>query len=146
MPGARHLGSAEFAQAPTLEWSDDNVILYPVRRLLTAFLLVVLVMTESSALAQQVCRHASAEAHAIARNSHDRKTAAAAIAEETAAAAAAKRAALLDAGSFAWAADMLPPLALAPPSQVAEPIRRSLADASAPPGRSVRPLLQPPSA
>jgi len=117
-----------------------------VRRLLTAFLLVVLVMTESSALAQQVCRHASAAAHAIARNSHDLKTAAAAVAEETAAAAAAKRAALLDAGAFAWAADMLPPVSLAPPPLIAEPIRQRVADATAPPGRSVRPLLQPPSA
>ena len=117
-----------------------------VSRVLTALLLVILVMTEGSSLAQQVCRHASPEAHAIARNSHDRSTAAAAIAEETAAAAAAKKTALLDAEGFAWAADMLPPLALAPPQQIAEPIRVRLADLPAPPGRSVRPLLQPPSA
>src|SRR5689334_1695109 len=117
-----------------------------VSRILTALLLVILVMTEGSSLAQQVCRHASAEAHAIARNSRDRSTAAAAIAEESAAAAAAKKTALLDAEGFAWAADMLPPLALAPPQQIAQPIRRRVADAPAPPGRSERPLLQPPSA
>jgi len=117
-----------------------------VSRVLTALLLVILVMTEGSSLAQQVCRHASAEAHAIARNSRDRSTAAAALAEESAAAAAAKKTALFDAESFAWAADMLPPVGLAPPTQVAEPIRQLLADAPAPPGRSVPPLLQPPLA
>ena len=117
-----------------------------MRNLLTLVLLVILVMTEGSSLAQQVCRHASAEAHAIARNSHDRKTAAAAMAEETAAAAAAKKTALFDAESFAWAADLLPPLALVPPDRAAKPIRERPANAPAPPGRSVRPLLQPPSA
>ena len=69
-----------------------------------------------------------------------------ALAEEAAASEASKRGTPFGSGAFAWAADMLPTATLIEPVRTVEPRTRRIVDIAAPKGRSVLPLLEPPTA
>ncbi|MFL6857060.1 MAG: hypothetical protein ACJ8EB_04025 [Allosphingosinicella sp.] len=114
-------------------------------RLLSLLMIFALVTSQGTAMASALCRHGSAEGHAVALNSADAKVASVAIGEEAAAAGAAKKAQQSADGSVHWPAQLLPAEADAPPARVAERLRfhpgRHAALASA----SIPPLQKPPS-
>jgi len=115
-------------------------------RLLTLLMMLTLVVANGSAAAGAVCRHGDARAHAIARQSTDAKIAAAALTEETAAAAASKKGALGGSASLSLPAYIVPQAAPAFAPRAAEPVRGWTREPAPLPGRSIRPLLEPPVA
>lgn len=115
-------------------------------RLTSLLLMIALVITNGPAIASALCRHADAAAHAAALQSDDHGVAASAVEEDRAAAAASKKGMLADAASVQLAGFVTPsepvlPLPLPTPS----PIVRAV-DEDSPPGRALRPLLEPPLA
>lgn len=115
-------------------------------RLLSLLMILALVMTQGTSMAQAVCRHASAQEHVQARQSHDAGIAAVSIREDAAAAEASKKASQSADTSGHWPAQMLPPVAEQPPVRAAEPLRLRPAPAAALASASIPPLLEPPSA
>ena len=115
-------------------------------RLLTLLMMITLVVANGSAAADAICRHRDAHEHAIARQSHDARIAATALTEEAAAAMAAKKGALDGGASLSLPAYIVPSAALAPAPRAAEPLRGPRAEPLGLPGRSIRPLLEPPVA
>jgi hypothetical protein len=115
-------------------------------RLVTLLMMITLVVANGSAAAGAMCRHRDAQAHAIARQSHDAKVAAVALAEEAAAAAASKKGALGSNVSLSLPAYILPIAAIAPAPRSVEPMRRPQLESPPLPSRSIRPLLEPPAA
>jgi hypothetical protein len=117
-----------------------------VRSLFTLFMLVALVIGQGTSLATSICRHASVQAHAAARQSADSGKAAVAFAEETADAVASKK------GSASNSAPDLVQAALLPPSPSAAgmfPRENMLPPPTDRPrlaGISLRPPLPPPVA
>jgi hypothetical protein len=117
-----------------------------MRSLLTFLVLITLVVANGSSVAAAVCRHQDALAHAAALQSGDEKVAAAAHTEETARSETSKKAAPADARVLMLAAYTLPPAVAAFPERLMEPSRPWVEDAALLAGRSIRPLLEPPSA
>ena len=115
-------------------------------RLLRLFMIFALVVTQGSAMAQAVCRHESAKAHMLARESSDARVAAVSLREEAAAAASSKKAAQSADASAHWPAQMLPAEADAPPPRAIEPVRLRPAPAATLASTTIPPLLKPPSA
>jgi len=117
-----------------------------VRTLLTLFMLVALVMGQGTSLANSICRHASAEAHAAARQSADSRKAAAAFAEESADAAASKKGSTSNGASGPVLAALLPPTPAAATVFPREKMLPRQTDRPRLVGISLRPPLPPPLA
>ncbi len=115
-------------------------------RLLTLLMIVVLVAANGSTVASAICRHRDASEHAMARQSRDAKVAAVALSEEAAAGVASKNGALGSSASLSLPAYIVPEAAVPPAPRAAEPARSPQAEAPPLPGRSIRPLLEPPVA
>ncbi|MEA3037365.1 MAG: hypothetical protein QOH04_3167 [Sphingomonadales bacterium] len=115
-------------------------------RLLSLFMMLALVMTQGTAMASALCRHQSAQAHILARESHDARIAAVAIGEEEAAATASKKASQSADSLSHWPAEMLPAAPEAPPLRIVEPLRLRPGLDAALGSATVLPLLKPPSA
>jgi len=124
----------------------ESDLFLPMTRLLSLLMILALVITQGTSMAQAVCRHASAQEHAQARESGDARIAAVSIQEDAAAAAAAKKASQAPDSSGHWPAELLPPLAAAAPVRVAEPLRLRPGAFAPLASASIPPLLQPPSA
>jgi len=114
--------------------------------LLRLLMILSLVMSQGTSMAQAVCRHANAQEHALARESGDAKIAAVSIREDAAATAASKKASQSPNGSSHWPAELLPPVAAVPAFRAAEPIRLRPGTADLLASTNVPPLLKPPSA
>jgi hypothetical protein len=115
-------------------------------RLLRLFLILALVTTQGTAMAQAVCRHQNAHEHMLARASLDAKVASVSIREDAAAATAAKKGSQFADASSHWPAEMLPTKVEPQPLPSSEPSRLRPARQSALSSASVLPLLKPPSA
>jgi hypothetical protein len=113
-------------------------------RLLTLLMIAILVVAHGSSVAASVCRHQSSVEHVAALRSHDAKIAAVALDEEAAGKVASKKGQTANPAS--WPPGTLPAPDLAVPLRLTEPVDLRLADASVPPGASLRPLLEPPAA
>ena len=114
-------------------------------RLLTLLMMITLVVANGSAAAGAICRHRDAQAHAIARQSHDAKIAATALTEEAAAALHAKKGALGGA-AVSLPAYIVPSAAPTPAPNAAEPMRSARTEPVRLPDRAIPPLLEPPAA
>jgi hypothetical protein len=117
-----------------------------MRRLLTLFMLFILVIANSAAVAGAICRHASVADHEAARKSEDARIMGVALSEETADSVASKKGALADAGAVAWAADLSPGPQLTGPAVTTRAVDAEMALARPLIGRSLAPLLEPPAA
>lgn len=117
-----------------------------MRRLLTLLLVFTMVFANGSAFAGAVCRHQSLAEHVAARTSDDVQIAGAALNEEAAASLASKKAALADASAFVWVGHLARGPELAVPFDVASSIDPFMSQVTPLLGRSLQPLLQPPSA
>jgi hypothetical protein len=115
-------------------------------RLLRLFLILALVGTQGTVMAQAVCRHQNAHEHRLARASLDLKVAAVSIREEAAAATAAKKGSQSQDASSHWPSEMLPAQAEVPLLPVPERTWLRPAAQSALSSPSILPLLKPPSA
>jgi len=120
--------------------------LITMARLASLLIMFALVITSGPAIASAMCRHADAVSHASALQSTDRGVSAAAADEETAAAATGRKGTLADLASVQLAGFVTP----AQPALYVPLARASLSlravDDDSPPGRSPRPLLEPPLA
>jgi hypothetical protein len=116
-----------------------------MRGLLTLFMLFILVIANSAAVAGAICRHASVADHGAARTSEDARIAGVAFSEEAAGSVASKKSALADAGAIAWVADFSPGPQLTVPA-VTRAVDAEMALARPLVGRSLAPLLEPPAA
>ena len=117
-----------------------------MRRLLTLFLVFTLVIVNGSAVAGAICHHESLADHDAARMSQDARVSGAALGEEAAASLASKKGALAYAGAIIWVADLSPGPQLTIPFGTARPVDPEMASVRPLVGRSITPLLQPPSA
>jgi hypothetical protein len=115
-------------------------------RLLSLLMILALVMTQGTAMASALCRHQNAQAHMLARQSHDAKIAAVAFGEEEAAATASKKASPSADSSSHWPAEMLPLEPEAPMLRIFEPLRLRPGVYAALASATILPLLKPPSA
>lgn len=117
-----------------------------MRRFLTALLVFTLVIANGSAVANAVCQHGSLAAHEAARTSNDSRISGAALSEEAADSVASKKGALANAGAIVWVADLSRGPQLTIPFGVAHALDPEMAAVRPLVGRSLTPLLQPPSA
>jgi hypothetical protein len=117
-----------------------------MRRFLTLFLAFTLVLVNGAAVAGAICHHESLADHDAARMSQDARVSGVALGEEAAASVASKKAALAYAGAIIWVADLSRGPQLAIPFGTARPIDPEMASVRPLIGRSLTPLLQPPSA
>jgi hypothetical protein len=115
-------------------------------RLLRLFLIMALVATQGTVMAQAVCRHQNAHEHMLARSSLDLKIASVSIREEAAEATAAKKAAQSQDASSHWPSEMLPGEAEMPRLPVLERTWLRPAAQSSLSSASIPPLLEPPPA
>lgn len=118
----------------------------PMRRPLTLFMVFILVIANSAAVAGAICRHASVADHVAARKSEDARIAGVALSEEAADSVASKKGALAGAGAVAWVADLSPGPQLTVPAVVTRAVDAEMALARPLIGRSLAPLLEPPAA
>jgi hypothetical protein len=117
-----------------------------MRRLILAFILLVFGVTHASATPYSLCRHVNAEGHAVALVSADNQVAIEAHGEEASAAAAKTLASLADKVAASAATGILPNQ-----SEILIDFKTTAskwAESSlyTPVGRTLTPLLQPPSA
>ncbi|MEA3061602.1 MAG: hypothetical protein QOJ94_1383 [Sphingomonadales bacterium] len=115
-------------------------------RLLSLLMIVALVTTQGTAMASALCRHPSAQAHILARQSHDARIAAIALGEEEAAATASKKASQSADSPSHWPAELLPATPETPPRRMVEPVRLRPGLHTALASATILPLLKPPSA
>jgi hypothetical protein len=115
-------------------------------RLLSLFMILALVTSQGTAMASSLCRHGSAQAHAVALTSADARVAAVAIGEEAAASSAAKKAQQAGDSSAQWPAQLVPAEAELPAARIAEPLRLRPGRHAALASASIPPLQRPPSA
>ena len=115
-------------------------------RLASLLLMFALVITNGPAIASAMCRHTDAAAHANALQSHDRGIAAAAAKEDRAAASADRKGTLADAASVQLAGFVRPAEPVLHVPFQPKPLSLRAADDDGPPGRALRPLLEPPLA
>ncbi len=117
-----------------------------MRRFLTLLLVFTLAIANGPAVAGAICRHGSLADHVAARISSDSRISAAALGEEAADSVASKKGALANAGAIAWVADLSRGPQLTIPFSIARPVDPEMAPVRPLVGRSLTPLLQPPSA
>jgi hypothetical protein len=117
-----------------------------VARLLSLFMILALVTSQGTAMASALCRHGSAQQHAVALRSADAKIASVAIGEEAAAASAAKKAQPAPDSSGHWPAQLMPAEADVPVLRIAEPLRLRPGPQADLASATVPPLQRPPSA
>lgn len=117
-----------------------------MRRFLTLLLVFTMVFANGSAFAGAVCRHQSLAEHVAARVSNDVQVSGAALNEEAAASLASKKAALADAGAFVWVGHLTRGPELTIPFNAASAVDPVMSLFTPLHGRSLQPLLQPPSA
>ena len=117
-----------------------------MRRLLTLFMMFTLVVANGSAVAGAICRHGSPASHEAARTSNDAPISGVASTEETADSVASKKGALALAGAIAFVADLSAGPQLIVPLDLARPLDPHMAPVSPLSGRSLAPLLEPPTA
>lgn len=117
-----------------------------MRRLLTLLMMFTLVVANGSAVAGAICRHGSLAGHEAARASDDARIAGTASTEETADSVASKKGALAVASAIVFVADLSAGPQLSVPFDSARPLDPQMAPASPLVGRSLAPLLEPPTA
>ena len=117
-----------------------------MRRFLTLFLVFTLVVANGSAVAGAICRHGSLADHVAARISNDSRISGVALSEEAADSVASKKGALASAGAIAWVADLSRVPQVTVPFGFVPPVHPETAPVRPLVGRSLTPLLQPPSA
>lgn len=117
-----------------------------MRRLLTLLLVFTLVIANGPAVASAICSHGSLAEHNAARDSGDSRISAVAVGEEAADSVASKKGTSASAGAIAWVADLSPVPQLKIPFGVTGSVDPEMAPARLLVGRSLTPLLQPPSA
>jgi hypothetical protein len=116
-----------------------------MRRLLTLFMVFTLVVANGSSIAGAICRHESLADHVAARKSDDARISGVAFGEEAADSVASKKGALANAGAVAWIADLSPGPQLTVPLDLTRPADPVMVLVRPLVGRSVAPLLEPPS-
>jgi hypothetical protein len=117
-----------------------------MRRFLTLFLVLTLVVANGPAAAGAICRHESLADHIAARTSDDARISGAAFSEEAADSVVSKKGALAGAGAIVWVADLSSGPQLIVPFSFIQPVDPETAPVRPLVGRSLTPLLQPPSA
>jgi hypothetical protein len=117
-----------------------------MRRFLSLLLVFTLVIANGSAFAGAVCRHQSLAEHEAAKTSTDARISGAALNEEAADSVASKKGALADAGAIAWLGNLARAPQLTVPFGFVRPLDPEMAPVRPLLGRSLAPLLQPPSA
>jgi hypothetical protein len=117
-----------------------------MRRFLTLLLVFTLVVANGPAFAGAICRHGSLADHVAARTSNDSRISGAALSEEAADSVASKKGALANAAAIAWVADLSRGPQLTVPFDSAYNVSPEMAPVRPLLGRSLAPLLQPPSA
>jgi hypothetical protein len=117
-----------------------------MRRFLTLLLVFTLVVANGSAVAGAICRHESLADHVAARISRDARISGVAFSEEAADSVASKKGALAGAGAIAWVAHLSGGPQLTIPFGITRPVDPETAPVRPLVGRSLAPLLQPPSA
>lgn len=117
-----------------------------MRRFLTLFLVFTLVIANGSAFAGAICRHQSVADHNAARMSNDARVSGVALNEEAADSVASKKGALADAGAIIWVGHLSRAPQLTVPFGFIRPVDPEAALVRPLRGRSLAPLLQPPSA
>jgi hypothetical protein len=117
-----------------------------MRRFLTLLLVFTLVIANGPAVAGAMCRHGSLADHDAARMSTDSRVSGVALSEEAADSVASKKGALANAGAVAWVADLSRGPQLTIPFGFTHPVDPEMAPVRSLVGRSLTPLLQPPSA
>ena len=117
-----------------------------MRRLLSLLLVFTLVIANGPAVAGAFCRHESLAEHVAARASNDSRVSGVAFSEEAADSVASKKGALASAGAISWVADLSRGPQLTLPFSFIRPIDPEAAAVRPLVGRSLTPLLQPPSA
>ena len=117
-----------------------------MRRFLTSLLVFILIFANGAAVAGAICRHATLPDHIAARTSHISGIAVIALSEEAADSAATNKGALANAGAITWVADLSPVPQLTVPFSVIHTVDPEMAPVRPLVGRSLTPLLQPPSA
>ena len=117
-----------------------------MRRFLTSLLVFMLVFVNGAAVAGAICQHATLPDHVAARTSHDSRVAGIALSEEAADSAASNKGALANAGAIAWVADLSSGPQLTIPFGESHAVDPEMAAVRPLVGRSLTPLLQPPSA
>lgn len=117
-----------------------------MRRFLSFLLVFTLVIANGSAIAGAVCRHQSLADHDAAKISADARISGAALNEEAADSVASKKGALADAGAISWLGHLSRAPQLTVPFGFVRPVDPEMAPVRPLLGRSLAPLLQPPSA
>jgi hypothetical protein len=117
-----------------------------MRRFLTLFLVFTLVLANGPAVAGAICRHGSLAEHVAARTSEDARVSGIALSEEAADSVASKKGALASAGAIVWVADLSRGPQVTAPFNIGLSIDPEMAPVRPLIGRSLAPLLQPPSA
>ena len=117
-----------------------------MRRFLTLLLVFTLVIANGPAVAGAMCRHGSLAEHVAARTSDDTRISGAALSEEAADSVASKKGAPASAGAIAWVADLSRGPQLTIPFAFTHAVDPEMAPVRPLVGRSLTPLLQPPSA
>jgi hypothetical protein len=117
-----------------------------MRRFLTLLLVFTLVVANGPAVAGAICHHESLADHVAARTSKDARISGVALSEEAADSVASKKGALADAGAIVWVADLSGGPQLMVPFCIARPVDPDTVRVRPLVGRSLAPLLQPPSA
>ena len=117
-----------------------------MRRFLTLFLVFTLVLANGPAVAGAICRHGSLAEHVAARASDDARVSGIALGEEAADSVTSKKGALANAGAIVWVADLSRGPQLTIPFGFTLAVDPEMAPVRPLVGRSLTPLLQPPSA
>lgn len=117
-----------------------------MRRWLTLFLVLTLVIANGPAVAGAICQHGSLAEHIAARTSNDSRVSGTALSEETADSLASKKGAAASAGAIIWVADLSRGPQLTIPFGASHKVDPEMAPVRLLAGRSLIPLLQPPSA
>ena len=117
-----------------------------MRRFLAFLLVFTLVIANGPAVAGAICRHGSLADHVAAKVSNDSRIAGVALSEEAADSVASKKGALAGAGAISWVADLSRSPQLKVPFSFSHAVDPEMAPVRPLVGRSLTPLLQPPSA
>jgi hypothetical protein len=117
-----------------------------MRRFLTLLIVFTLVIANGPAVAGAICRHGSLAEHVAARTSHDSRVSNAALSEEAADSVASKKGALANSVAISWVADLSRGPQVTAPFNIGLSVDPETAPVRPLLGRSLAPLLQPPSA
>lgn len=117
-----------------------------MRRFLTLLMVFTLVIANGSAVAGAMCRHGSLADHVAARTSNDSRISGVALSEEAADSVASKRGALANSVAISWVADLSRSPQVTAPFELVPSVDPEMAPVRPLVGRSLTPLLQPPSA